>query len=62
MLEREKMGARKTRHGRLGPPALLRAIGEAGPISREAEPVKRPRNPVGIFSRMFVYPLIGVGA
>lgn len=56
------MGARKTRHGRLGPPALLRAIREAGPISREAEPVKRHRNPVCIFSRMLVYPLIGVGA
>jgi hypothetical protein len=41
---------------------LLRAIGEAGPISRDAEPVKRHRSPVGIFSRMLVYPLIGVGA
>ena len=31
-------------------------------ISRDALPIKRHRNPLGIFSRMFIYPLIGVGA
>jgi hypothetical protein len=35
---------------------------EASLISRDATPVKRHRNPVGIFSRVLVYPLIGVGA
>ena len=31
-------------------------------ISRDANTIKRHRNPVGIFSRVLVYPLIGVGA
>ncbi len=31
-------------------------------ISRDALPIERHRNPLGIFSRMFIYPLIGVGA
>jgi hypothetical protein len=31
-------------------------------ISRDALPIKRHRNPLGIFSRVFIYPLIGVGA
>ncbi|MDP8974364.1 MAG: hypothetical protein M3N45_14645 [Actinomycetota bacterium] len=31
-------------------------------ISRDAKPIKRHRNPLGIFSRMFIYPLIGFGA
>ncbi len=31
-------------------------------ISRDANIVKRHRNPVGIFSRMLIYPPIGVGA
>lgn len=31
-------------------------------ISRDAKPIKRHRNPLGIFSRMLIYPLIGVGA
>jgi hypothetical protein len=31
-------------------------------ISRDANIVKRHRNPVGIFSRVLIYPLIGVGA
>ena len=31
-------------------------------ISRDAELIKRHRNPLGIFSRVFIYPLIGVGA
>ena len=35
---------------------------EASLISRDATPVKRHRNPVGIFSRVLIYPLIGVGA
>lgn len=56
------MGARKRRRGRLGPRALLRMNGEASLISRDAKPVKRHRNPLGIFARVFIYPLIGVGA
>lgn len=31
-------------------------------ISREAMPIRRHRNPVGIFSRALIYPLIGFGA
>jgi hypothetical protein len=31
-------------------------------ISRNSEPIKRHRNPLGIFSRVLIYPLIGVGA
>jgi len=31
-------------------------------ISRDANIVKRHRNPLGIFSRVLVYPLIGFGA
>jgi hypothetical protein len=31
-------------------------------ISRDAKPIKRHRNPLGIFSRVLVYPLIGFGA
>jgi hypothetical protein len=37
-------------------------ISQANLISRDANIVKRHRNPVGIFSRVLVYPLIGVGA
>jgi hypothetical protein len=47
---------------RLGPPPFLRTNGEARLISRDAKLVKRHRNPLGIFSRAFVYPLIGFGA
>jgi hypothetical protein len=35
---------------------------EASLISRDALPIKRHWNPLGIFSRMFIYSLIGVGA
>ncbi len=35
---------------------------EGNLISRDANIVKRHRNPLGIFSRVLVYPLIGVGA
>jgi hypothetical protein len=59
---KEKMGARKRRRGRLGPPASLPTNGEASFISRDAKPIKRHRNPLGIFSRVFIYPLIGFGA
>ena len=31
-------------------------------ISPDAKPIKRHRNPVGIFSRVFIYPMIAVGA
>lgn len=31
-------------------------------ISREAKLIKRHRNPLGIFSRAFIYPLIGLSA
>ena len=31
-------------------------------VSPEAKAIKRHRNPLGIFSRTFVYPLIGFGA
>jgi glucan phosphoethanolaminetransferase (alkaline phosphatase superfamily) len=31
-------------------------------ISRDAKTVQRHRNPLGIFSRVVIYPLIGVGA
>ena len=31
-------------------------------ISRDAKLIKRHRNPLGIFSRVFIYPLIGFGA
>ena len=31
-------------------------------ISPDAKLIKRHRNPVGIFSRVFIYPLIGFGA
>ena len=34
---------------------------ESSFISRDAKPIKRHRNPVGIFSRAFIYPLIGFG-
>ena len=41
-----------------------RELGSKGPrrISRDALPVKRHRNPVGIFSRALIYPMIGLGA
>lgn len=58
----EKMGARKRRRGRLGPPTFLRTKGEPSFISRDAKPIKRHRNPLGIFSRVLIYPLIGFGA
>ena len=45
-----------------GPPASVRTKMEASLISRDALPIKRHRNPLGIFSRTFIYPLIGVGA
>ena len=61
-LRGEKLGAHTARRGRLGPPAFLRTNREAGFISRDAKPIKRHRNPVGIFSRVFIYPLIGFGA
>ena len=35
---------------------------QASFISRDAKPVKRHQNPLGIFSRVFIYPLIGFGA
>jgi hypothetical protein len=35
---------------------------EGNMISRDANIVKRHRNPLGIFSRVLVYPLIGFGA
>jgi hypothetical protein len=35
---------------------------EGNLISRDANIVKRHRNPLGIFSRVLVYPLIGFGA
>lgn len=56
------MAPRKRRRGRAGPPAFLRANPGAGLIARDAKPIKRHRNPVGIFSRALVYPLIGFGA
>lgn len=31
-------------------------------ISPDAKIIQRHRNPFGIFSRMFIYPLIGIGA
>ena len=47
----------------------MRCMGTHGPvlrgsrgISRDALTVKRHRNPLGIFSRALVYPLIGLGA
>jgi hypothetical protein len=58
----EKMGARNRRRGRLGLAAFLRMKGQASFISRDAKPIKRHRNPLGIFSRVFIYPLIGFGA
>jgi hypothetical protein len=58
----EKRGASKLRGRRLGPSASLRTIREANSISRDAKPIKRHRNPLGIFSRVLIYPLIGVGA
>ncbi len=56
------MGARKRRRGWLGPPGFLRTNRQASFISRDANPIKRHRNPLGIFSRVFIYPLIGFGA
>ena len=47
---------------RLGPPPFLRTNGKVGSISRDAKLIKRHRNPLGIFSRGFIYPLIGLGA
>jgi hypothetical protein len=35
---------------------------EGNMVSRDANIVKRHRNPLGIFSRVLVYPLIGFGA
>lgn len=35
---------------------------ESSLISRDAKLIKRHRNPLGIFSRAFIYPLIGYGA
>lgn len=58
----EKAGTRKRRRGRLGSAAFLRTNGEASFIPRDALPIKRHRNPLGIISRVFIYPLIGVGA
>ena len=52
----------KGRRGRTGPPAFLRANPEAVLIARTALPIKRHRNPVGIFARALIYPLIGFGA
>jgi hypothetical protein len=34
---------------------------EASLISRDALPITRHRNPLGIFSRVFIYPLMGFG-
>ncbi len=45
-----------------GSPAFLRTKMETSLISRDALLIKRHRNPLGIFSRVFIYPLIGVGA
>ncbi len=56
------MDACKRRHGRLGLPAFLRTKGEASFISRDAKLIKRHGNPLGIFSRVLIYPLIGFGA
>ena len=56
------MGARKSRRGRLDPPVFLRTNRQASFISRDAIPIKRHRNPLGVFSRVFIYPLIGFGA
>jgi hypothetical protein len=36
--------------------------GTGGGIPRDALPIRRHRNPVGIFSRAVIYPLIGLGA
>jgi hypothetical protein len=47
---------------RLGPPPFLPTNGKVGSISRDAKLIKRHRNPFGIFSRVFIYPLIGFGA
>lgn len=59
-----KLGAFKRRllRGRLGPRTFLRKDGEAGLISRDSILIKRHRNPLGIFSRAIVYPLMGYGA
>ncbi len=56
------MAPRKRRRRRPRPLAFLRANPETGAIARDAKPLKRHRNPVGIFSRVLVYPLIGFGA
>jgi hypothetical protein len=58
----KKMGAHTRRRGRLGQPEFLRTNGEASFISRNAKLIKRHRNPLGIVSRVFIYPLIGFGA
>ena len=56
------MAARKRRYSRLGPSPFLRTSREANFISRDTKLIKRHRNPLGIFSRVFIYPLIGFGA
>ncbi len=56
------MEARKRRRGRLGSPVFLRTNEEASFISRDTKLIKRHRDPLGIFSRVFIYPLIGFGA
>ncbi len=56
------MDARKRRRRRLGPLAFLRTNREASSISRDVKLIKRHQNPLGIFSRVFIYPLIGFGA
>lgn len=40
----------------------LRERGEQIVIARDAKVINRHRNPLGIFSRVFVYPIIAVGA
>ena len=62
VLERAKMGARRRRRWRPDPPGVFPANPGAGAIPRDALPVRRHRNPVGIFSRALIYPLIGFGA
>ena len=44
------------------PQVLLHIEREDTVISREANLVKRHSNPIGIFSRVVIYPMIGIGA
>ena len=53
---------RKRRRGPPGPPVFLGNKGEDGLISRDTKTIKRHRNPLGIFVRTLVYPLMGYGA